>query len=90
VWSIVATIGFGLNASGPAIAQSYPTRAIKMILPFPPGGPSEFVIRLVVDRLSSAFGQPVIIENRPGGAGGTVGAMAVVSADPDGRRESSP
>ena len=65
-------------------AETYPARIIKVIVPFPPGVPSEIIYRLVADRLSTKFGQPVIIENRPGGAGGTVGAAFVANADPDG------
>jgi hypothetical protein len=51
---------------------------------FPAGGNSDIVVRAVADRLSLALGQPVIVENRPGGAGGTVGAKAVANASPDG------
>src|ERR1700722_10064379 len=65
-------------------AETYPARIIKVIVPFPPGVPSEIIYRLGADRLSTKFGQPVIIENRPGGAGGTVGAAFVANAEPDG------
>ena len=67
-----------------ATAQSYPTRTVKIVSPFPPGGPTEFVQRLIADRLQSTLGQPFVIENRPGGAGGTVGAKSVATAEPDG------
>jgi tripartite-type tricarboxylate transporter receptor subunit TctC len=63
---------------------SYPTRPITIIIPFPPGGNSDIIVRAVADRLSLALGQPVIVDNRPGGAGGTVGAKAVANANPDG------
>lgn len=75
--------GSGLNVASFA-AESYPKKIIKVIVPFPPGVPSEIVYRLLADQLSAKFGQPVIIENRPGGAGGTVGAAAVANAEPDG------
>jgi tripartite-type tricarboxylate transporter receptor subunit TctC len=75
--------GAGLSGDGFA-AEIYPNRTIKVIVPFPPGVPSEFIYRLVADRLSAKFGQAVIIENRPGGAGGTVGAAVVARAVPDG------
>ena len=79
----VAASATGLNIASFA-AETYPVRVIKVIVPFPPGVPSEIIYRLVADRLSTKFGQPVIIENRPGGAGGTVGAAFVANADPDG------
>jgi tripartite-type tricarboxylate transporter receptor subunit TctC len=68
----------------PASAQAYPSRPVKIIIPFGPGGPTEFIIRLVADRLTAMLGQPFVIENRPGGAGGTVGAKSVAVAEPDG------
>jgi tripartite-type tricarboxylate transporter receptor subunit TctC len=67
-----------------AAAEVYPARTVKIIVPFPPGTASEFFIRLIADRLASRFGQPCIIENRPGGAGGTLGASLVAAAAPDG------
>ena len=62
----------------------YPTRPITLIVPYPPGGNSDIAIRPLANRLSLSLGQPVIVENRPGGAGGTVGAKAVANASPDG------
>ena len=81
--SAILAASLGALAGGAAIAQTYPSRIIKMIVPFPPGG-ADVVARLIADRLTVALGQPVIVENRPGGAGGTVGAKAVAAADPDG------
>ena len=82
---IAASALTGLGGLLPAYAaQPYPARAVKIVVPFPPGTPSEFVIRGLADRLSAKFKQPFIIENRPGGAGGTLGAAAVAAADPDG------
>src|SRR5579864_4218523 len=75
---------FGQAASGQSLAQTYPARAIKIIVPFPAGGASDVMARLLADRLSPALGQTVIVENRPGGAGGSIGAKAVATADPDG------
>src|SRR4051812_32613177 len=66
-----------------AVAQSYPTRPVKIIVPFAPGG-VDVTARVVADRLSSVLGQPFIVENRAGGAGGSVGAKAVTMAEPDG------
>ena len=75
--------GSGLNVASSA-AENYPKKMIKVIVPYPPGVPSEIIYRLLADQLSAKFGRPVIIENRPGGAGGTVGAAAVANAEPDG------
>jgi tripartite-type tricarboxylate transporter receptor subunit TctC len=77
-------IGVGIPAIEAVSAQSYPTRLVKLVIPSPPGGAQEIVIRIIAERLSAAFGQPVIVENRPGGAGGTVGAKSVATAEPDG------
>ena len=66
-----------------ANAQSWPTRPIKMILPFGGGGPGESIMRPMIEHLQKVLGQGVIVENRPG-AGGTTGAAAVARSDPDG------
>src|SRR5262245_53449642 len=70
-------------AAGLATADSYPNRVVKLVVPFTPGG-ADVMARLVSDRLAAALGQPVIVENRPGGGGGTVGTKTVAAADPDG------
>ncbi len=67
---------------GPASAQSYPNKPIKLIVPFPAGGPIDVMARLLAQKLSASFGA-VIVENRPGG-GSTVGLKAVATAEPDG------
>src|SRR5580700_1075816 len=74
----------GQTATGPGATQTWPARPIKIIVPFPAGGASDVMARLLADRLSPALGQTVIVENRPGGAGGSIGAKAVATADPDG------
>jgi tripartite-type tricarboxylate transporter receptor subunit TctC len=66
-----------------ARAQSYPARPIRWVVPFPPGGATDVVARVVSQWLSERLGQPVVIENR-GGAGGNIGVQAVVNAPPDG------
>ena len=81
---LTAVAALGVLAAFPAAAQTYPNRPVKIIMPFAPGGPTEFIIRLIADRLTGVMGQPFIIENRPGGAGGTVGAKSVAVAEPDG------
>jgi tripartite-type tricarboxylate transporter receptor subunit TctC len=74
----------GQAATGPGLAQTYPARALKIIVPFPAGGASDVMARLLADRLSRALDETIIVENRPGGAGGSIGAKAVATADPDG------
>jgi tripartite-type tricarboxylate transporter receptor subunit TctC len=67
----------------PALAQSYPDRPIKLIVPFPPGGPMDVMARIVGQQLQGSLKQPVIVENRAG-AGGALGSKAVAVAEPDG------
>jgi tripartite-type tricarboxylate transporter receptor subunit TctC len=72
--------------AGTAVAQdaaSYPSRAIRMIVPFPAGGPSDIVARVIGQKMSEGWGQPVVIENRPG-ANTLIGAQAAAKAAPDG------
>jgi tripartite-type tricarboxylate transporter receptor subunit TctC len=66
-----------------AYAQNYPTKPIKIIVPFPAGGTTDVIARLVASRMTETLGQPVLVENR-GGAGGTLGAEAVAKSPPDG------
>jgi tripartite-type tricarboxylate transporter receptor subunit TctC len=65
-------------------AQAFPDRPIKLVVPSPAGGPPDIMARLLSDKMGAALGQPVIVENRSGGAGGTIGAKSVVTAEPDG------
>jgi tripartite-type tricarboxylate transporter receptor subunit TctC len=64
-------------------AQDYPTRSVRIVVPFPAGGSADVVPRVVSDYLSRKWGQPVVVENRPGAAG-NIGAELVYKADPDG------
>ena len=77
-----ALLTFGLGLGG-AVAQDFPNKTIKVIVPFSPGGPVDALGRVVVQHLQPRIGQNVIVENRPGG-GTTIGAKAVATAPPDG------
>jgi tripartite-type tricarboxylate transporter receptor subunit TctC len=81
--SVIVAIGFGLSGPQWAAAQTFPNRSIKIVVPFPPGGPSDVAARLVAQPLTAKLGQTVIVENLPG-AGGRTGAKAVAQASPDG------
>ena len=72
-----------LLLAAPAFAQTWPTRQVRIVVPFPAGGSADILCRLVGEKLSAAWGQTVIIDNRAG-AGGNVGAEVVWRAEPDG------
>jgi len=85
---ILALLVAGIALLAPASAQtdsaaSYPNRTVKIVVSAPPGGGVDIVARVVADRLSKLWGQPFVVENRPG-AGGNVGSEAVANAEPDG------
>src|SRR5712691_7767756 len=79
----LAALIAALAAVSSAGAQDYPTRAVKVIVPFPAGGSADVVPRIVAEWLSRKWGQPVVIENRPGAAG-NIGAELAYKAEPDG------
>jgi len=78
-----AALAAALAAAAPAWAQDYPHRPITLIVPFPPGGSTTIVGRIVADKMSEALGQQIIVDNRAG-AGGTVGSKAAARSTPDG------
>jgi tripartite-type tricarboxylate transporter receptor subunit TctC len=82
--SIIAAALLGAAVTcAPASAQDYPTKPITLVVPFPAGGGNDALARLVAEKMSRAFGQQVVVENR-GGAGGTIATRAVAKTTPDG------
>src|SRR5215207_290997 len=81
---LLCIVALSLTAAPlPVQAQSYPNRSITVVVPFPAGGPSDVVARIVTDHMSRTLGQQMVIEN-VGGAGGTLGSARVAAAPPDG------
>ena len=78
-FSLLLVLGVAVSA----LAQPYPSRPIRYIVSFPPGGSADLISRAIAPRLSEGLGQPVVVENRPG-AGGMIGVDAVAKAPPDG------
>ena len=72
-----------LLVSGSVLGQSYPSKPIRYIVPFPPGGSSDLIARAIAPKMSERLGQPIVVENRPG-AGGMLGVDVVAKAEPDG------
>src|SRR5688572_31503863 len=72
-----------LLVSAAAFAQAYPTKPIRVVVPWPPGGPAEALMRTVGNKMSEVLGQPIIIEAKPG-ANGEIGTAFVAKAAPDG------
>jgi tripartite-type tricarboxylate transporter receptor subunit TctC len=77
----IALIGL---ATAPVMADSYPSRTVSLVVPYPPGGSVDGVARIIAQKLTEAMGQNFIVENRAGGAGGIVGANYVAKSNPDG------
>src|SRR5258708_7099864 len=78
-----AAVYLAALAAGPAIAQSYSSQQIRLIVPFAAGGGSDILARMIAEPLSKSLGHPVVVENRPGG-GATLGADLVAKSAPDG------
>jgi len=81
--ALVAIVGCLFGVAGSALAQDYPTKPVRFIVPYPPGGGTDVIARIVQARLAEGLGQPIVIENR-GGAGGAVGTEAAAKSAPDG------
>ena len=79
----ILLLALGMLAASLAHAQSWPAKPVRFIVPYPPGGGTDVIARIVQSRLSEALGQPIVIENR-GGAGGALGTEAAAKSAPDG------
>lgn len=79
----IIVAGIVLAAANAYAAESFPTKPIRVVVPFPPGAASDFLARVVGQRLSEAYGQQVVIDNRPG-AGGFIGSQIIGKSNPDG------
>jgi len=80
--AVLALLGLAAVA-GPTLAQNFPSRPVRIVIAFPPGGPTDLVGRLMADKMKDSLGQPVIIENKAG-ANGVIGADMVAKSEPDG------
>ena len=79
----LALAGLGLACAGASLAQAFPAKAVRIVVPFPPGGGADALARILQPALSRLWSQPVIVENKPG-ASGHIGADSVAASEPDG------
>jgi tripartite-type tricarboxylate transporter receptor subunit TctC len=78
--ALIAAVSAG---AAPAAAQTYPSRPITLVVPFPPGGSATIIARIIADKMSEGLGQQIVVDNR-GGAGGSIAARQVAKSTPDG------
>ena len=83
LWCCALALAFAL-VPGAAFAQAYPSKSLRWVVPFPPGGAMDVIARTLAERMSVSMGQAVVMENRPG-AGGNIGSDLVAKAAPDGQ-----
>ena len=82
-FAALLTASSAASYTGPASAQNYPTKPVRLIVPFPPGGSNDIVGRLMAEELSQRLGKQVVVDNR-GGAGGVLGSEIAANSEPDG------
>lgn len=80
---LYATLACAMVVAAPTLAETYPSKPITIVVPYPPGGSADLIGRMVADKLSKSIGQPAIVENRGGGSG-AIGSELVARAQPDG------
>src|SRR5262249_56937678 len=81
-WPLAAALlAAGISAIGPASAQTYPSRPITLVVPYPPGGATDAIARIIQDSMSQSLGQQIVVENI-GGAGGVIAARRAPRAAP--------
>jgi tripartite-type tricarboxylate transporter receptor subunit TctC len=80
---LACLVSASFAAAGPAAAQTYPVKAIRVVVPYAPGGSTDVVIRIIAPRMSESLGQQVVVENRPGGSS-TIGLDVAAKSAPDG------
>ncbi len=83
IYATIAALVLGLGAISQAKPEQYPARVIRIIAPYTPGSPNDVLVRLLAQRMQTSLGQPIIIDNRPGG-GTSIGIKAAAIASPDG------
>jgi len=83
VANVLVAAGALVALTAPAAAQTYPAKPVRLVVPFPPGGSLDFAGRLIAQELTKSWGQPVVVENKPG-AGGNIGADLVAKSPADG------
>jgi tripartite-type tricarboxylate transporter receptor subunit TctC len=83
LYRLLAFFALACACFGAGAQNTWPTRPVKMVIPFPAGGPTDVMTRILSEKLTQALGQPVVVENKPG-AGGTIGADFVAKSSPDG------
>src|SRR6478736_3521507 len=81
--TLTALVALAVAFASSLHSQTYPSRSLRIVVPFAPGGSTDIFARLIGERLAAGIGQPIVIDNRPG-AGGNIGAEMVAKSPPDG------